>query len=370
MPTAEETEINQKYRPDSYLGPAGAQDNLLNSIKGAERRNMIGAMLRDGYAPLPAVLSKPSLPENVREWWGALDPSMMGGEYLPDRETREVEIARITIRSATQDVVCLYAYQGRGRIRYRVVDEYDGDTLEGRVKRTSLRPLTLCELTDFLLEAWGLIPVLDMNFSDENNSLEDALNFFRGESQFYPDFDALLRVLVKAWWVGERADQLVNHVPTDAFGQVIISAELVRAYEATHYQVDTPAGGTVLKVGEPFSGLDEFPGQNRLAIVTAHNPFSQPVQGATNSEAQSQLVRAVEAEGLAWLPATGIDPQGKWPPEPSLAVLEPTVSLLDRWMGRFRQNAIVVAERGGMVKLRLHPAALIVDDSSLSRKDA
>ncbi len=136
---------------------------------------------------------------------------MMGGEYLPDRRGRELEIARITIQSTTQDVTCVYAFQGRERIRYRVVDEYGGDCLQGRTRRTSSRPLTLGDLTDFFLGAWNLIPVLEMNFRDGDSSLDDALGFIRGESTFYPDFDALLRSRVKAWWTEERDDQLIEY---------------------------------------------------------------------------------------------------------------------------------------------------------------
>jgi hypothetical protein len=51
-------------------------------------------------------------------------------------------IAGITIASTTQDVTCVYARRGKNRIHYRVVDEYQGDTLSDRQARTSVRPLT------------------------------------------------------------------------------------------------------------------------------------------------------------------------------------------------------------------------------------
>jgi hypothetical protein len=70
----------------------------------------------------------------------------MGGEYLPDLLPNEVVIARITIASTTQDVTSVYARRGKKRIRYRVVDEYDGDTLSGKNTRTSTLPLTPREL--------------------------------------------------------------------------------------------------------------------------------------------------------------------------------------------------------------------------------
>jgi hypothetical protein len=71
---------------------------------------------------------------------GRLHPSFMGGEYLPDRRDTEVEIARINIDSTTSDVTSVYAKAGKDRIRYRVVDEYNGDTLSEKRTRSSKRP--------------------------------------------------------------------------------------------------------------------------------------------------------------------------------------------------------------------------------------
>jgi hypothetical protein len=63
----------------------------------------------------------------------------MGGEYLPDRRDTEVEIARINIDSTTSDVTSVYARPGKDRINYRVVDEYQGDTLAEKRIRSSRR---------------------------------------------------------------------------------------------------------------------------------------------------------------------------------------------------------------------------------------
>lgn len=204
---SDEQQIDQTYRPDHYFGPKRLGSHLKATIKGSKRRDMVASILRDGDAPLPPGLPEPKLSDDARALWGAIDPSMMGGEYLPDRKGRELEIARITIDSTTQDVTCVYAFQGRGRIRYRVVDEYNGDFLQARTRRTSLRPLTLGDLTDFFLGAWDLVEVLEMNFLHRENSLERALAFFNGESAFYPDFDDLLRLRVKACWAERKGDQ-------------------------------------------------------------------------------------------------------------------------------------------------------------------
>ncbi len=204
MTISEQKKIDQGYRPDRYFGPANLETHLLSTIKGAERRSLVASRLRNGNASFADGLAEPSLPEDLRASWGAMHPAMMGGEYLPDRRVGELEIARITIQSTTQDVTCVYASPGRDRIRYRVVDEYGGDCLEGLTKRTSSRPLSLGDLTDFFLGAWDLVRVLERNFPIGASSFEEALDFFKGESAFYPNFDAALRTRVKAWWAARE----------------------------------------------------------------------------------------------------------------------------------------------------------------------
>lgn len=64
-------------------------------------------------------------------------------------------IVRITIASVTQDVTCVYARRSKRRIHYRVVDEYENETLSGKTTRTSTHPLTLGELETFFNNAWS-----------------------------------------------------------------------------------------------------------------------------------------------------------------------------------------------------------------------
>lgn len=142
----------------------------------------------------------------------------------------------------------------------------------------------------------------------------------------------------------------------DQPGELLISADLIRAYEAADYWVDFPAGRIVLKIGQPFAGIDGFVGRSRLAIVTACNPFSEVLGDAENAERQALLIEAVEAAGLDWFHAAGVDPEEEWTPEPSLAILDPSDQQLDAWLEAFEQNAVVVAECGGLAVLRLHPS--------------
>jgi hypothetical protein len=128
----------------------------------------------------------------------------MGGNYLPDTEQGEVEIARIRIASTTFDVTSVYAKRDGDVIRYRVVDEYGDDTLEGPAEMESGQPLSLGELTEFFLTAWPLIDVLEMNFEGDR---EASLRFFDAESDFYPQFDALCRERVVERFAGDADEE-------------------------------------------------------------------------------------------------------------------------------------------------------------------
>ena len=102
----------------------------------------------------------------------------MGGEYLPDLAPSEVEIARITIASTlTRMSPASTPAAARRRIYYRVVDEYEGDTLSEKRTRTSTRPLTLGELEKFFNGAWSIFKVLNMNFCDADYDLGKMLRF-------------------------------------------------------------------------------------------------------------------------------------------------------------------------------------------------
>lgn len=136
---------------------------------------------------------------------------------------------------------------------------------------------------------------------------------------------------------------------------LVISNSLVAAFEQTNFFVSTARGDVPLRIGQLFDGLTELDCRYRLAVVTAYNPFSQETSDHVNRERQLSLISSVEGTGLRWLPASGVDPTGEWPPEPSLAVIDPTIEQLDGWMEGFDQNAVVVVELGKPAVLRFHP---------------
>jgi hypothetical protein len=203
--TMQATPIDLAFRPKTYFWPLGLETQLLTHVKGAARRAALQRLIdEDRFDEIPNLLAKAKLSEAERTAIGRMHPRYMGGEYLPDQEAGEVEIARIEIASTTGDVTSVYARRDGNQIHYRVVDEYEGDTLEGETERNSSEPLTLGELTEFFLGAWNLLEVLELNeFAD----LDAALAFFRGRSEFYPDFDRLLRERVTAAWPEPEAEK-------------------------------------------------------------------------------------------------------------------------------------------------------------------
>jgi hypothetical protein len=192
MPTQAAERIDLAFRPKGYFWPLGVEKHLLTHIKGAARRAMLERLIEEGrFGEIPAALAKTRLTDEERAEIGRIHPRLMGGEYLPDMSDDEVEIARIEIASTTFDVTSVYARRKPdGRIQYRVVDEYDGGTLTGKKQRVAAKPLTLGELESFFLGSWRLLEVLQMNFDGD---VEAMLDFFVGRSEFYPDFDQLLR---------------------------------------------------------------------------------------------------------------------------------------------------------------------------------
>jgi hypothetical protein len=183
--------IDLSFRPATYFGPQRLERYLLGKVKGAVLRKRLQALFDAGrHDEVHLLLTSDGISAADRKVLEAIHPMFMGGNYLPDTEDGEVEIARIRIRSTTFDVTSVYARAEGGAIHYRVVDENGGDTLQGETEARTDKPMTLGEFTDFFLEASPLMDVLEMNFEGD---LEASLEFFTADSAFYPDFDRLCR---------------------------------------------------------------------------------------------------------------------------------------------------------------------------------
>lgn len=203
-------DIDLNLRPSSYFRPQRLEQYLLSQVKGGVLKRKLQTLFKEGrHSEAQALVDSKGISENDRKALEALHPMFMGGNYLPDTEHREVEIARIQIKSTTYDIASVFAKFDKGVIRYRVVDEYDGATFAGKTKTRSEKPLTLGELADLFLTAWPLMDVLEMNFGVD---LRASLEFFLAESDFYPDFDRLCRLRVSQHFT-DRSNDMKRDTP-------------------------------------------------------------------------------------------------------------------------------------------------------------
>ncbi|MFT5644979.1 MAG: hypothetical protein ACI83P_002543 [Janthinobacterium sp.] len=137
----------------------------------------------------------------------------------------------------------------------------------------------------------------------------------------------------------------------------LVSPELIAAYRATHFCSTVAPGVTLtLLVDKHDLQLGQLQGLYQVsscAVITAYNPYSEPTADATNVAAQKSLILAIDAMGLHWFPASGVDPDGIWPAEPSLLVLGINIAQADALAHRFGQNAYVFCDESAIPSLQL-----------------
>jgi hypothetical protein len=199
--------IDLDYRPCDYFWAADLTIPLLSGIAGETRRQMVRKLIEAGR-PVPDGLDAAVLDEETRQMWGRLDPSNMGGEYLPLLRKGEVEIARISLASVTADQISVRAWRSGKRLGYRIVDEYE----MGCVCRpaSSASPLSLRELIALMegaCEGGIIFPALEMNLSGSTPA--ELAEFITVTSDFYPDLGRYYRALTNAW-LEERARERVR----------------------------------------------------------------------------------------------------------------------------------------------------------------
>jgi hypothetical protein len=206
--------INLKQRPESYWIDDDLLKALLRNVKGTQRRKMITDYWKAGrLESLDDELLKDAIGEDARNALGRIHPAFMGGEYLPDYKSDEVEIARIELRSTTADVISIRARKEENGITYRVVDEYDTEFSFN--PEHSRKPLSLGRLARLIDEMEGgfdggpyIWALLGCN-ADCCGEIDRT--FVRIRSDFYPELET--------WW-DERLDQEIaerkkgeNHEP-------------------------------------------------------------------------------------------------------------------------------------------------------------
>ena len=191
-----------EYRPITYWDTPTA---LLANIKGARRKETAREFLKQGdFEGLEDWMIQERLPDPLRDALGRIHPAFMGGEYLPDFEDQEVEIARVTLRSVMSDVISVRARRERRTIFYRIVDEY-GTKFEIEPE-TSEEPLSMEYLIQLMDLAWdevnGLLGVTD-RYRDLNcyepGDAPGVVDFAQVTSDFYPELTAWYEEKTQEW---------------------------------------------------------------------------------------------------------------------------------------------------------------------------
>ena len=232
--------IDYAQRPQSYWDDSSVLHATLRNVKGENRRRLI----RDFHSlnqldQVEPGLSKDTLTTPERQSLGRIHPSFLGGEYLPDYQTAETEIARIVLDSTTRDVISLRARRTKtGLLRYSIVDEYEGIFLFPKLP--SRDSLSLGQIVDWIDltrvegnsdDGYGLGLIYTVGNFTEGEDIHKLENFTTVESELYPqlaqhyerlssewatatfleskegeDRDEIIRCLIKIEWADNEAD--------------------------------------------------------------------------------------------------------------------------------------------------------------------
>jgi hypothetical protein len=200
--------IDYAQRPQSYWDDSSVLHATLRNVKGENRRRLI----RDFHSlnqldQVEPGLSKDTLTTPERQSLGRIHPSFLGGEYLPDYQAAETEIARIVLDSTLRDVISLRARRTKtGLLRYSIVDEYEGVFVFPKPpSRTSLTLGQIVDwvdqtrLEDYTDDSYGL----GLTYTESNHregELADRLEYFTTvESELYPQLTEHYRKVSSEW---------------------------------------------------------------------------------------------------------------------------------------------------------------------------
>lgn len=200
--------FNLEYRPSQIFGPQDLKSFYKSRILGQLRAELISDNVEK--VSIPDTLKKSAIEPNFRRMQEQIHPWMMGGEYLPDLLTDEIELCRVVLKSTTMDVTSLRIRKQKRRYTYRVVDEYSNKFKIS--PKTSTRPITMREVIQIIdqcfifdenddeLEFQGLVEPQIIHLKDYGYSKEETLDFVTVESQFYPELHDYYEYQKSLWF--------------------------------------------------------------------------------------------------------------------------------------------------------------------------
>lgn len=190
--------IDLEFRPPDRLFPMTAEKLLLSRVKGTWRREVLTMAVAEDYLnEVDPFFTQVALDNEERRARAAVHPTFMGGEYLPDFEEGEIEVARIDLRSVTADAISIRLRRLPIGFAYRVVDEYMDENENGLLESPTFliadRPLTLAQFGEFSIRVSRLKDICD---TDRFDSADEAQCFVRASSEFYPQFSAYVAAAI------------------------------------------------------------------------------------------------------------------------------------------------------------------------------
>jgi len=210
------------YRPATYWAQTPSEETVVNQIKGTLRRRAVAGALaeRDGPPPgIAEIVLESALDDETRDAFGAIDPSLMGGEYLPDVEEESIEIARVEMRSTTFDVIRLRATRGRRSVSYAMVDEYEDIGSSWTLPRArSRRPLSFGELIDVIDGASGGFngdAFEGILYGNLDAGVLDIYDFIEVSSPFYPKLQRYYELRSLDWLARQLTDGDISQCDPD-----------------------------------------------------------------------------------------------------------------------------------------------------------
>jgi hypothetical protein len=120
-------------------------------------------------------------------------------------------------------------------------------------------------------------------------------------------------------------------------------ADLLQTFLQADYRILPGADAIAVTIGHRHPVLDERIGHRPWAIVTGFNPGASLDEAAANEHRHQQLLAAIAAVGLDFLPATNRDPNGRWPDEPSILIIDAQPDWVCSLARRLGQRALVAA---------------------------
>jgi hypothetical protein len=193
-------ELDLEFRPSDRLFPMTAEKLLLSRVKGTWRREILTLAVAEDYLnEVDPFFTRVSLNDDDRRARAAVHPTFMGGEYLPDFEEGEIEVARLDLRTITADAISIRLRRLPIGFAYRIVDEYmdesENGLLEAPTAVLSDVPLTLAEFGAFVVRASRLREFCD---ADRFDDVDEAQAFVCASSEFYPEFSTYITATIAA----------------------------------------------------------------------------------------------------------------------------------------------------------------------------